>query len=160
MSKLIVILTDHEKIILAKELEKLFVLNGRSITPEAKATFIEKMVEVGLPFGTYLNGMRTLMLEDVSRITLGGILKAARKLIEETPLDSIECEHCGRSGTIIMIDADGYERAIACNCTNGESFKRINECPRLNGEDSQMNGSRLLKMRWPVSQEKGRFHVA
>lgn len=105
------------------------------------------------------------MLDDVQKITIGIILDASRKKIEETPLDPVDCEHCGKSGAISMReviredDSDeemlGYEFTIACICTNGENYKRINECPRWNGKDYQYNGPRLLKMSWPISGVKG-----
>jgi hypothetical protein len=131
-------LDDRDKLILSKEIEKLFVLQDRPISRDKNAILVEELSHSGFPLAPLLAGLRKLMSEDLKNIKLTTIIQAAEDFIVRVP-DANQCSECA-SGFIVAKDGEGRLFSLACRCPAGDRKK----LKRWTGESTQLSNGRLL----------------
>ena len=143
MLDLSIVFNDQEKMIIAEEIGKLFDLHDRPLKEEKRLFFLEEIVRCGYPLPSILAGLRKLMVEDITRISLNAILVAIEQSTEKTVFVKENCDDCLSLGLILLRDDRQYEFALSCICKNGDQFYG-NGYVRWNGENIQFNKGRRL----------------
>ncbi len=138
-------LTEPQKLLIADELQRLFVLQGQHFSKEKSAIFLEELEKAGLPAGALIAGIRGLMNEDLSDIKLNRILAASRSKMTYETSEKVTCEHCDSRGLVMMRDANAYEFAFACTCSNANRYVGHQ---KWNGESTQYQREMMFTKRF------------
>ena len=146
MHALTSLLTEEDKAAVSEELDRLFIFQDKPLTKEKKAALVEELVRLGIPVGALLQGIRSLMLEDMKTIKLWAIKEASLKFIQRGSERTERCEDCGRSGVIIMKDEEKREFALACRCPNGLRMNHSSKLTVWNGLETQRIRERTLEL--------------
>lgn len=145
MNDLIKSLSETDKLSLANELTKLFILQDRPAGKEKVAEMVEELSTRNIPAGALIAGIRRLKDEDLKLIKLATIIGAARDFIVADD-QKVRCDICGSSGMVSMRDQNGYEGALACLCSNGDRAHRARGLAKWNGEEYQVVRNRNLEL--------------
>lgn len=132
----------EEDLFLERELDKLFALQDRPLAKEKRSILVTELMGTGIPLRAILSGLRSLLNEDLNKITFPVICAAARKFFEQESVQS--CEEC-LSGMIVMKDEQGRMFSLACRCAAGLGKVRTQVFVQWKGEDTQFSKGRLLK---------------
>lgn len=136
-------LTEAQKIQIADELEKLFTLQDRPFSQKRAAIFIEELEKSNLPAGAIISGIRSMMAEDLGKISYEMICARSKTKIERAEIKNADCQNCFGSGLIMMVDEVGYEFSFACPCENSVKHAGL---VKWNLENIQVrNGKRFIK---------------
>lgn len=140
-------LTEVQKLQIADELEKLFTLQDRPFSQKRAAIFIEELEKSNLPAGAIISGIRSLMTDDLGKITYEMIFARSRSKIEREEIKSKECDHCFGSGVVSMRDEVGYEFLYVCSCENSKKYQ---DCglAKWNSEAIQIHNGKKFKKRF------------
>jgi len=107
-------------------LRKLFILQGipkaDKTIDEMSVVFSLELMSKGFHSKHVLSALRELGDADLRTIKLSHIVEAAKKYVEPTILNRVDCDWCNGSGVITMKNMDKYQFALACKCINGDSF--------------------------------------
>lgn len=140
-------LTEAQKIQIADELEKLFTLQDRPFSQKRAAIFIEELEKSNLPAGAIVSGIRSLMADDLGKITFEMVYARSKSKIERTETKSRDCEHCFGSGIVMMRDEVGYEFSFSCSCENSSRVSGLN-LAKWNMEPIQVRNGKKFKKRF------------
>lgn len=125
------------------EIARLFAFQGKNLTREQESMFVQEIMRSSFPIGAILAGLRSLMLDEMGKITLGGIFHAIRSNVEPEPLEA--CPACV-NGCIVMRDDQGRDFALACRCSAGIGKAQTMELARWNGEEVMISHNRALRI--------------
>ena len=95
------------------------------------------------PFVAVIQGIKSLCAEDLRSIKLFLLIEAIRKFVDQDA-HRIACGSCHKEGAVVMIDADGKQFALACNCSNGDLVSGLQNLVRWNGKGVQESNGRIL----------------
>ena len=138
-------LTEANKLQIADELERLFTLQDRPFSQKRAAIFIEELEKANLPVSAIIAGIRSLMTEDLSKISFEMIFARSRSKIEREEIKTRDCDHCHGLGVVLMKDGSGYEFAFSCLCENAG---RIQGLMPWGGEPVQANQGKIMTLRF------------
>lgn len=125
------------------ELEKLFVFQDKHLSREKKAIIVNEILNANLPIGAVIQGIRSLMMEDLGSIKLGTLMHAIRKHVFKNEDDAESCSECA-SGFLIMFDDQGRYFALACHCPAGQVRGRAHRIVGWKGLGTQHSNGRML----------------
>lgn len=144
MNELIASLSEMDKLSIASELKKLFILQDRPSGPEKVAEIVQELSIRNLPAGAIINGIRKLKAEDLRSIKLSHLIDAANEFITiETP-ENKSCRLC-MSGLVILKDKEGHNFSLGCVCSEGGVRTKAMGLARWNGEEIQVRNGRTLE---------------
>lgn len=137
-------LAEAEKLLIANELEKLFVLQDRPFSSKKSMAYLEEFERSNLPMGAIIAGIRSLIhVENLSSLDFPRIAAAARSKIEHSDYETVKCETCDGRGMVMMKNESFYEFAFKCNCANSSKVGHLG-LAQWNGESVQIrNGNRF-----------------
>lgn len=140
MNALQVLWDANEIIAVETALKNLFKVQGykgsEANLAELVGTFANELSQRRNPAKAILAGLHELKFEDISKINLFLIENAAKRHIEASRENRIECDYCSGSGMVTMRNPDKYQFAFACTCMNGDRFANQGN-RRWNGERFQ-----------------------
>lgn len=99
------------------ELEKLFALQGQSLSKEKKAIWIQELISSRLPMKAILQGIRSIKGDDLGRFTFATLKGAAKKFVVEAEIER-GCDKC-MGGFTVVKDSAGRAFARSCTCDQG-----------------------------------------
>ncbi len=133
MNYLKIPLNDQKKATLREELDRLFMLQDRSLTESKREFYIQELDKDGFPFDAIIKGIRALSDADLKSIKFFTIKESVRQfvVIEDTKGDCCFCRGNGR----ISMEKNKYAYTFSCKCEAGLRFGK--EYPRWNGSVRQ-----------------------
>ncbi len=139
-------LTEAEKLLIANELEKLFVLQDRPFSAKKSMAYLEEFERSNLPLGAIIAGIRSLIhVENISSLDFPRIASAARSKIERSEYETVKCDSCDGRGMLMLRDESKYEYAFKCQCANASKEAHHN-LAQWNGESFQMRGTKRFSL--------------
>lgn len=144
MNGLIPSLGEKEKMQIADELTRLFALQDAALGREKKAAFVDELSVSGFPMGAIVDGIRSLVSEELNTIKIGRVKGAIRSKMTVEAKE--KCSKCF-DGQILMKDDRNYEFALACNCPRGFQVSVTGGLATWNGEAKQYSHGRFLFQR-------------
>lgn len=120
---------------IAKELDRLFILQDRPFGESKRILFVQELEAMGLPFSAIISGIRALADKDLKTLKLFVIKESIVKFIS-FEREKTNCPYCRGTGLVSMIrDNDEYSFVFACKCPAGILTDK--EFIRWNGETHQ-----------------------
>lgn len=140
-------LTEANKLQIADELERLFALQDRPFSKARAVTFVEEFERTSLPAGAIISGIRSLLAEDLQKITFERLVVAAKSKIEREEIRQQDCDDCFKAGVVLMTDDNGYQFSFLCRCSNATKYSGL-KLSLWNGEKVQHHNGKIFRNRF------------
>ncbi len=135
---------DEERLV-RLELERLFNLQDCPLRDDKKAAFVFELSRSGYPFKAIVAGIRSLGDKDLSKIKLFNLTEAIRpQVVYKENFE--DCQYCGLSGFVSMVDQGRYQYSIPCVCARGEMYSKKQKLSQWNGEAVQSSNGKTLRL--------------
>jgi hypothetical protein len=158
VNSLTVSLTEDEKLVIGNELTRLFSLQDMPLSKEKKGYFLEELFVSGLPAGAILEGLRSLVTEELRSIKITTVTEAARDHLTAEDQQSVKaCASCF-DGWIVMKDEKKREFILACTCARGH--QRKGDLATWNGEETFYRNGRWLTIFLPLPTSENNREIA
>jgi hypothetical protein len=139
MSELTVRLAPLQEIEIARELERLFMLQDRPMTHDRKNILVAELANTGITFKALIAGIRALVDQDLKQIKFFTIVNAARQFTTYQDAHGA-CHICNTDGFVYMRGVKNeltYTVAYPCTCARGKETAMAQSLIPWNGKKSQ-----------------------
>lgn len=133
----------NDNSLIGDELEKLFVFQDKHLSREKKAIFVEEIEKTRFPIAAVIQGIRSLVGEDLASVKLARIMSSIRSFMDSSQTVAETCRKC-LDGVVVARDDRKYLFSLGCECARGAQRSVALGITRWNGEQSMMAKGRLL----------------
>lgn len=142
MNELTVFWDEGERVSVGNELTRLFALQDKAFSQDKRAIFIDELANMNIAAGAVIQGIRSLVHEDLKTIKIGMLMSAARGYVQHEP-NGVACPGCS-DGIVTMRDEKGYRFALGCLCARGAQRAKSARLAIWNGLETQYRKGRTL----------------
>lgn len=129
-------LETHEEMEIGTELERLYFMQGKFISPDDRAAMVVELSGSGFTYKAIIDGLLKLRDKPMKIIRLCEIKDAIREHNVQKDNHG-DCRYCGKSGFISMKNRDKQSTALPCVCPRGSEFAKVQGLTPWNGKAAQ-----------------------
>lgn len=141
-------LETHEEMEIGTELERLYFMQGKFISPDDRAAMVVELSGSGFTYKAIIDGLLKLRDKPMKIIRLCEIKDAIREHNVQKDTHG-DCRFCGKSGFISMKSKDMHSTALPCVCSRGSEFAKVQGLTKWNGKAIQVIHGAELHLVFP-----------